>query len=230
MIKQPIVVVGGLAVLCRLGVAYRVTTDVDTVSRRDEGAPSQIDVLVNAGAARVGPAGATIATPVGDVRIDVLEISVSDLKNLPDDPTARLHVLAHDWARQTASTMRVTALRNPNDQDPINVSVRVSEPGPLVAMKLQSLPDRPRAKESTDLLDIARLTLSADIGEALLSQLEGASAQIRADAALHVRTWFVSNAERSLSLIRSIPDGASLDKVAVDLVADLLLNALNAPA
>src|SRR6476620_4947695 len=95
-------------------------------------------------------------------------------------------------------------------------------------MKLQSLPDRQKAKESTDLLDISRLTLGSGSGTAVHAQLEAASAQIRSDAALHVRTWFVENADRSLSLIRSVPDGESLTRIDVDLVGELLLGALAA--
>lgn len=41
-----IVLVGGLAVLSRLGSAYRVTTDVDTAHRRADGEPAQLDILV----------------------------------------------------------------------------------------------------------------------------------------------------------------------------------------
>lgn len=40
----------------------------------------------------------------------------------------------------------------------IQVTVAVAESGPLVAMKLQSVMNRPNAKEATDLLDIVRLT------------------------------------------------------------------------
>jgi hypothetical protein len=225
MLGQPIIVVGGLAVLCRMGNAYRVTTDIDVVNRRSEGAPSQLDVLLDAGALRAGPAGATISTPAGDVRVDVLEISERDLEDLPEDPTARLHVLAHDWARQTASPIRIS-VRSPTDPVVTTVTVKVSEPGPLVAMKLQSLPDRAKAKEATDLLDITRLTLSPSSSGTVLEQLEGAAAQVRSDAALHVQTWFVQNANRSLSLVRSVPDGASIDRVDVDLAGELLLGAL----
>lgn len=37
------------------------------------------------------------------------------------------------------------------------VEVRVAEPGPLIAMKLQNLANRPSAKEATDLLDVSQL-------------------------------------------------------------------------
>ena len=39
-------VIGGLAVLCRLGTVYRVTGDLDTANRRAVGEPPQLDVLL----------------------------------------------------------------------------------------------------------------------------------------------------------------------------------------
>jgi hypothetical protein len=39
------------------------------------------------------------------------------------------------------------------------LTVHVSEPGPILAMKLQSIMNRGAAKEGTDLLDIVRISL-----------------------------------------------------------------------
>jgi len=75
-LDRRITVVGGLAVLSRLGsAAHRVTSDVDTVNRRLGGEPGQLDVLLATGATAVDGAGAMVATPTGDVRVDVLEVS-----------------------------------------------------------------------------------------------------------------------------------------------------------
>ena len=68
-----IVLVGGLAVLSRLGSAYRVTTDVDTAHRRADGEPAQLDILLAHGALATDAAGATITTPDGPVRVDFLK-------------------------------------------------------------------------------------------------------------------------------------------------------------
>lgn len=162
MLRRPVVLVGGLAVLSRLGSAYRVTSDVDTANRREDGEPAQLDVLLAYGAVATDAAGALISTPDGDVRVDVLEISASQLAELPEDPTDRLYLLAHDWAMATATPMsiQVTDGRAVAAEE----SVLVAEPGPLVATKLQALPNRSRAKEATDLLDIVRLTLDARAG------------------------------------------------------------------
>jgi len=93
---RPVVLIGDLAVICRLDSPYRATTDVDTVNRRRGDEPSQLDLLIRSGARKDGPVGALVKTPAGTVRVDVLEVNDSDLNPLPEDPTDRLHVLAHE--------------------------------------------------------------------------------------------------------------------------------------
>lgn len=130
----------------------------------------------------------------------MLEVSDSDLNPLPD-PSDRLHVLAHEWAEASATPM----LLNADDLEP--VKVRIAEPGPLVAMKLQSLPNRPSDKEATDLLDISKLMLDRSTAARARSQLAGAAPQIREDALRHVELWFLRNAATSASRMRRIPEG-----------------------
>ncbi|GAA0213589.1 hypothetical protein GCM10010492_09270 [Saccharothrix mutabilis subsp. mutabilis] len=221
---RPITLVGGLAVLSRLGTAaHRVTTDVDTVNRRADGERGQLEVLLDSGATAVDGAGAVVATPAGEVRIDVLEISESDLLHLPADPTGRLYTLAHDWALRTATSLGIRATAGETE---FEHTVRVAEPGPLVATKLQALPDRSKAKEATDLLDIVRLTLDRQTGPAVRAQLAAAGARLREDAALHVRSWFVGRADRTLGLVRTTPAGAGAAPDDIALVAELLLEVL----
>lgn len=101
--------------------------------------------------------------------------------------------------------------------------MRVAEPGPLVAMKLQSVMNRPTAKERTDLLDIIRLTTDPTAGPLARAQLHAAHGQLKADAARHARRWFVDQRRETFRLVRGIPEGADLDEDSVDLVAQLLL-------
>jgi hypothetical protein len=89
-----------------------------------------------------------VPTSAGPVQVDVLEVTDADLAPLPDDPTDRLHVLSHAWAATSATTVIMRASGTPN------LTVAVAEPGPLVAMKLQSIMNRGSEKEGTDLLDI----------------------------------------------------------------------------
>jgi hypothetical protein len=213
---RPVVLIGGLAVICRLDSPYRATTDVDTVNRRRGVEPSQLDLLIRSGARKDGPVGALVKTPAGMVRVDVLEVSDSDLNPLPEDPSDRLHVLAHEWAEASATPM----LLNADDLEP--VKVRIAEPGPLVAMKLQSLPNRPSDKEATDLLDISKLMLDRSTAARARSQLAGATPQIREDALRHVELWFLRNAATSASRMRRIPEGRDTTHADVLFLGELL--------
>ena len=213
---RPVIVVGGLAVLCRLSHPYRATTDLDTVARLQAGQVGQIELLVAAGATPSGPTGVQVQTPLGPVQVDVLEVTDADLAPLPDDPTDRLHVLSHAWAAQTATPVHLES------DGALAVTVLVAQPAPLVAMKLQSAMNRGAAKEGTDLLDIVRLTTDRATAASVIDGLRTADVQLRADAILHARRWFREAADRTLRQIRSIPEGTSTTAEDLELVAELL--------
>jgi hypothetical protein len=130
-----------LAVVCRLTGAYRATSDLDIVSRCGAHDRPQLELLLASGAEASGPTGALVPTSVGDVQVDVLEVTDAEVADLPDDPTDRLHVLSHAWAAASATPMIIRA------GEMSNLTVAVAEPGPLVAMKLQSIMNRPAVKE-----------------------------------------------------------------------------------
>ncbi|WP_216094034.1 hypothetical protein [Jiangella alba] len=165
-----------------------------------------------------------LPTPMGLVQVDVLEVSDWELENLPEDRTDRLHVTAHAWGAQTASPVRVRASGLSAEQD-IEVTTKIAEPGPLVAMKLQAVMNRPAAKEGTDLLDIVRLVLDPITGPAALDQLATGDDQLASDAQDHVGLWFVTNSERSLRRIRAV-GGADVDLDTLSLVGALLSESL----
>ncbi|MGH3276607.1 MAG: hypothetical protein ACRDNZ_20050 [Streptosporangiaceae bacterium] len=225
---KPPTVIGGLAVLCRLGTAYRATSDLDTANRRAAGEPPQLDVLLHGGATRAGPAGAWISTAAGTVQVDVIEVTDSEISELPHDETDRLAVLSHAWAIESATPVRIHA-SSPAAIPNADVVVRVAQPGPLIAMKLQSVMNRPVAKERTDLLDIVRLTLDRRSGPAARAQLREAEAQLAADARLHARRWFVDRAQHTLRLIRDLPEGADIDLDTIHFAAELILAELSRP-
>jgi hypothetical protein len=109
--------------------------------------------------------------------------------------------------------------------DPLQVAV--AEPGALVAMKLQAVMNRGRAKEGSDLLDIVRLTLDRECGPVARAQLERAGDQLRADALLHARRWFDDGAARSLRVARAVPEGRDVELDDLRLVGELLIAALD---
>lgn len=218
---RPVTVIGGLAVVCRLSTPHRATSDLDTVDSRKQAQTPQLELLVRSGAKISGPSGALVPTPIGDVQVDVLGVTDAELRDLPDDATDRLHVLSHAWAADTASPVVIRAGGVPN------VTVRVAHSGPLVAMKLQSIMNRPAAKEGTDLLDIIRLSLDRGTGPLVREQLSHADQQLKSDARLHVQRWFETFAARSLKRVNGVPEGRQIALDDIHLVGELLAGALS---
>lgn len=217
---RPVIVVGGLAVVCRLSRPYRATSDLDTVARRRVDETAQLELLIASGAEASGVSGALVPTPAGKVQVDVLEVTDADLDRLPDDPTDRLHVLSHAWAAATATTVTIRA------EGIKDLQVAVARPGPLVAMKLQSAMNRGAAKEGTDLLDILRLSLDAATGSVVRAELTAAAPQLRNDAARHAKRWFIDHADRTLRLVKRVPEGRDVEPDDLSLVGEVLLGSL----
>jgi hypothetical protein len=216
------VVVGGLAVMCRLSNPYRATTDLDVVDRM-LGETPQLQVLRAArGAESVEPTSVLLPTAYGQVRVDVLEVRQIEIDQPSDDPGDRLHASAHAWASDSATevTIEVTLLSGAH----VEVSTLVAEPGPLVAMKLQAIMNRVADKQGTDLQDIARLILDEKVRPTALAQLGSCDRSAAADIALHVDLWMVDRRRQSLRWIHDA-GGTDLTLDDLDLVAELLLAA-----
>ena len=219
LIGQPPVIVGGLAVLSRLSSPYRATTDLDVVDRLRSEQP-HLEVLRAAdGAEPVEPAGVVLPTSFGPVKVDILEVRQAELDRPSDDPGDRLHAAAHAWAHDTATdlTIRVAC----SDGRMVEVTTPVAEPGPLIAMKLQSVMNRPAAKQGTDLLDIVRLTLDPATRPQALTQVGGVDASTAHDIDLHVGLWFARKRQQALRWIGAAGGGDVLADD-LELVAELL--------
>jgi len=222
LIGQPPVVVGGLAVLSRLSNPHRATVDLDLVDRMPSDV-SQLQVLRAAkGSESVEPAAVLLPTSYGTVRVDVLEVRQVELDHPSDDPGDRLHATAHAWAHDTATDLSIEVLDAGGGG--VEVITPVAEPGPLIAMKLQAVMNRSVDKQSTDLLDIMRLTVDEVTRPAALSQIGSVDAAVARDIALHVDLWFVRRRERALHWIHAA-GGRDLTSDDLDLVAELLNDA-----
>lgn len=103
------VIIGGLAVMCRLRGAHRVTQDLDTLRMRKQGEPAGLTILRAAGAESIDEVGGLLPTDLGSVRVDVLEARHDDLERTFTDPTDRLEAMAHRWALETAGPVRLLA-------------------------------------------------------------------------------------------------------------------------
>lgn len=222
LIGAPPVVVGGVAVMCRLSTPYRATNDLDVVDRM-LGASPQLEILRAAeGATPVEPAAVLLPTPFGDVKIDVLEVRQIELDEPSDDPGDRLHASAHAWANDTATDVAIGVVRA-NGQ-PVEVTTKVAEPGPLIAMKIQAVMNRSVEKQGTDLLDVVRLMLDPQTRPVALRQIGEVDDAIARDIATHVGLWLVCKKDRALRWVRRTGDqDVTMDDL--DLVAGLLVAA-----
>lgn len=222
LIGQRPVVVGGLAVMCRLSNPYRATTDLDVVDRLLGEVP-QLQVLRAArGAEAVEPASVLLPTVYGQVKVDVLEVRQIEIDQPSDDPGDRLHAFAHAWASDSATEVAIEVA--PLSGAHVEVTALVAEPGPLVAMKLQAIMNRAAAKQGTDLQDITRLILDEHVRPTALAQLGNCDTSTAADIALHVDLWMVDRRRQTLRWIHGA-GGTDLTLDDLDLVAELLLSA-----
>ena len=208
--------------LCRLSNPYRATTDLDVVDRRRGGTPHLQVLRAVSGAEPVEPAAVLLPTAFGLVKVDVLEVRQVEIDHPSDDPGDRLHASAHAWAHDTATDLRIGAVSAQDDS--IEVTTPVAEPGPLIAMKLQAVMNRSSQKQGTDLLDIIRLAFDAGTRDVALGQIRTVHDSVARDIGLHVELWFDRRRSQTLALVRSA-GAADLVFDDIDLVAELLREA-----
>lgn len=226
LVGSPPVIVGGLAVLCRLSTQHRATTDLDIVDRR-LGSRPQLELLrAVLGAQSVQPAAVLLPTEFGAVKVDVLEVRQVEIDQPSDDPGDRLYATAHAWAHDTASLVELRA--EPTSRPQIEVSALVAEPGPLIAMKLQAVMNRATDKQGTDLLDIVRLTLDPTLRDRLLPQLATCDEGMSRDIARHIDYWLVQRRVESFRRIQAA-GGRDLSPDDLALAAELLGEATHRP-
>lgn len=210
--------VGGLAVMTRIGSAHRATDDLDGVF--DNPAADTTAVLVRYGIADNDPA-------IQRVRIDGTKIDVIDTTplpddpgDLPDDPKGRLFVCAHRWAYDTATPVRLVA-------GDAAVTVRVAVPDALVAMKSHALrwatAQRRSTKRTSDLHDLYRLAALDQSGEPLLAAPWSLATQVA-----NALAEDLGSGAQAAALLRSsaTPDVAEIDpddfiEITLDLIARL---------
>lgn len=189
-LKGELVVIGGLAMVCRCRTAVRATDDVDTVSG-PEGAAGVVRALgagtllsdefpgvLGEGTANVSVDGVPLEVTnedtvlrVGGVKLDVIAtmpLSPDSLDGI--DLKGQLFMAAHRWALESATpvTLRTGGA---------NATVLVATPAALVAMKLHALQDRRSgrpAKAASDTEDLVRLFNEHNTGGELSAEIADA--------------------------------------------------------
>jgi len=132
--------IGGLAVMTRLGRVHRATDDLDAAAHSVDGGPSRLSVLVGGGESGQG------RRSIEGVKVDCIDVGSSravdlDPGDLPDDEFDRAFLLAHRWALDSATEAVLSAVSE--QRVPVATAMcRVAIPAALVAMKLQSAPRR----------------------------------------------------------------------------------------
>ncbi len=141
----PFAIIGGLAVITRLGQAHRATNDVDTVSDDQVGL---VDLLVSAGFDRQGDS--VLLEP--DLKLDVIDVSEGDPDYVP--------YLTHRSAFDTRAQVEVI-VRPSSGSPTVAANVSIARASALVAIKLGISEgigrQRDPRKVGSDAFDVARL-------------------------------------------------------------------------
>jgi hypothetical protein len=213
--------IGGLAVLCRVGVPHRATVDLDALARRLD----LFDAQLRRFAVSAGGGGQYVLP--GSLDLDVIDVSPDDAHGIAAQLDAvgpltdlELNVVAHTWAHDTAGPMDVTVVSDGDGALLARASgVLVASPGGLVAMKVATVPLRASSrpeKRASDLYDLARLI--AETGA--VAEASTAPPVLAAAVSERLTAWFVDprGRDRTFRDVRRFPDAA----VDLDEVAELL--------
>lgn len=197
--SESFALIGGLAVMTRLGGAYRATDDIDTATEQMSDEPhSRLFVLTHdaAGLAKPLPGGGKVDC------IEVGGVAAIDLDpaDLPEDANERAFCVAHRWAFDGARPVILSA--NAVDRR-VEVQCRVATPAALVAMKLVAIPRRRGVrpeKRSTDLADLFSLLTVGNVRQ-IADDLRQSPHGLGDWCAQEIRTLMVGDATRSAQAI-----------------------------
>jgi hypothetical protein len=206
--------IGGLAVLCRVGVPHRATVDLDALARGLDLFDADLRRL-----AVSAPGGGQYRMP-GDLELDVIDVSLDDADHLlaglaahggPTD--LELNVVAHTWAHDTATAVDITVLSDDTGDVLSRADARlVASAGGLVAMKATTVTLRASSKpekRASDLFDLGRLVAHTDGAR----ELDAAPPVLRAQVLSRLRGWFVDPRGRD----RTFRDVRRFDEAPLDL-------------
>lgn len=195
--------IGGLAVMTRLGRVHRATDDLDAAAQSVGNGPSRLSILVGG-----GDSGRP-RRPVDGVKVDCIDVGSTpaadlDPGDLPDDGFDRAFLLAHRWALDSAREAALTVVSG--QRAPIATAIcRVATPAALVAMKLQSAPRR-RAERANkgpnDYGDLYALLLRPESFDAIVKDLTDAPHRLGQWCRERIEIEFVREAGRTARAIR----------------------------
>ncbi len=195
--------IGGLAVMTRLGRVHRATDDLDAAAQSVDGGPSRLSILVGGGESGQG------RRSVEGVKVDCIDVGSTpavdlDPEELPDDEFDRAFLLAHRWALDSAQEASLTVVSE--QRVPLTTATcRVATPAALVAMKLQSAPRR-RAQRAhkgpNDYGDLFALLVQPEAFDDIVSDLPNAPQGLGRWCHERIEIELVAGAGRTARAIR----------------------------
>ena len=221
--------IGGLAVMCRVGVPHRTTVDLDVITRGLEDHHESISRLA------LTSTGGGQYSFEGGLDLDVIEVASESaeqvLELLSAGGTAlsdlELAVVAHTWAHDHAQALDVVAVQDLTGERLVEANGRlVATTVGLIVMKATAVPLRASSKpekRSSDLYDIGRLLSVGRPNPAEISELPAALRQVTSE---RLHTWFVDDSGRD----RTYREVRRFDEPPLDLdeVADAVEELFNA--
>lgn len=208
--------IGGLAVMCRVGMPHRATVDLDAVTRDLTLVHGSL-----AGLALTSAGGGQYGFGNG------LELDVIDVAPLPAhelvaelDPDGaglsdlELNVVAHVWAHDHATPLDIVAVDDETGARLAEARGRmVASSVGIVAMKATTIPLRASSrpeKRASDLYDLARLVVASPLPAAEVHELP---AVLRTAVIERLHGWFVDDAGRD----RTYREVRRFDEPSIDL-------------
>jgi hypothetical protein len=212
--------IGGLAVMCRVGTPHRTTVDLDAVARD---LPRYHDAVARLAVTSVSGGQYHFADHLDLDVIDVAPMSSHDLAAQLEAATAdpaeslsdlELNVVAHTWAHDAASPIDIVAV---DDHDGERLAVAparlVASAAGLVAMKATTVSLRASSKpekRASDLYDLGRLLVAGRVPAQDLHDMPPVLRQAILDRLVG---WFVTDAGRD----RTYRDVRRFDEPRLDL-------------
>ena len=221
--------IGGLAVMCRVGVPHRTTVDLDVITRGLDGHHESINRLA------LTSTGGGQYSFEGGLDLDVIDVAPESAEELieeladSDAPLTDLElaVVAHTWAHDHAAPLDVIAVDDTTGERLSEALGRlVATSVGLVVMKSAAVPLRASSKpekRSSDLYDLGRLLTA---GKPDRHEFAALPPTLREVTLGRLHNWFVDDAGRD----RTYRDVRRFDEPLLDLddVADAVEDLANA--
>jgi hypothetical protein len=207
--------IGGLAVMCRVGTPHRTTVDLDAVARD---LPRYHAAVARLAVTSVSGGQYHFADHLDLDVIDVAPMSspdlVAHLSAAGPLSDLELNLVAHTWAHDTATPIDIVAIdEHLGERLAVAPARLVASSAGLVAMKATTVSLRASSKpekRASDLYDLGRLLVA---GHVAADDVAAMPAPLREDVLARLHGWFATDAGRD----RTYRDVRRFDEPRLDL-------------